>query len=60
MRVQTHIWDIIFPDKYVSKSDIFGPIDYLSDIENLVSFEWAMFEDYGFKYRIIKIFLFLC
>jgi len=41
---------------YVSKSDILGPIDYLSDIENLVSFERAMFEDYGFKYRI-KIFL---
>jgi len=41
---------------HVSKSDILGPIDYLSDIENLVSFERAMFEDYGFKYRI-KIFL---
>ena len=40
----------------MSKSDILGPIDYLSDIENLVSFERAMFEDYGFKYRI-KIFL---
>ena len=42
--------------KYVSKSDILGPIDYLSDIENLVSLERAMFKDYGFKYRI-KIFL---
>jgi len=40
---------------YVSKSDILGPIDYLRDIENLVSLERAMFEDYGFKYRI-KIF----
>ena len=41
--------------QYVSKSDILGPIDYLRDIENLVSLERAMFEDYGFKYRI-KIF----
>jgi len=41
---------------YVSKSDILGPIDYLRDIENLVLFERAIFEDYGFKY-IIKIFL---
>ena len=40
----------------VSKSDILGPIDYLSDIENFVSFERAMFIDKGFKYRI-KIFL---
>jgi len=40
----------------VSKSDILGPIDYLCDIENVVSLERAMFEDYGFKYRI-KIFL---
>jgi len=39
-----------------SKSDILGPIDYLSDIENLISFERAMFKDYGFKYRI-KVFL---
>jgi len=29
----------------VSKSYILGPIDYLSDIEKCVSFEWAMFED---------------
>ena len=42
--------------KYVSKSDILGPNAYLSDIENLVSFERAMFEDYSFKYRT-KIFL---
>jgi len=41
---------------YVSKSEILGPIDYVSDIENVVSFERAMFEDYGCKYRI-KIFL---
>jgi len=26
----------------VSESDILGPIDYLSDIENLVSFERAI------------------
>jgi len=37
-------------DILVSKSDILDPIDYLSDIENLVLFERAMFEDYGFKY----------
>jgi len=41
---------------YVSKSDILGPIDYLSDIENLVSFERAMFEDSSFKHQM-KIFL---
>ena len=33
----------------MSESDIVGPIDYLNDIENLVSFESAMFEDYSFK-----------
>jgi len=42
--------------KYVSETDILGPIDYLSDIENLVSFERAMFEDYSFKH-LMKIFL---
>jgi len=42
---------------YVSKSDIFGPIDYFSDIENLVSFERAMLADYSFKSKM-KIFLF--
>ena len=42
---------------YVSESDILGPIDYFSDIENLVSFERALFADYSFKYKI-KIFLF--
>ena len=36
----------------VSESDILGPIDDFSDIENLASFERAMFEDYSFKYRI--------
>ena len=41
---------------YVSESDILGPIAYLSDIEILVSFERAMFEEYSFKYRT-KIFL---
>jgi len=40
---------------YVSESDI-GPIEYLSDIENLVSFERAMFEDYSFKHQM-KLFL---
>ena len=34
---------------YVSESDILGPIDYLSDIENLVSLERAMVADYYFK-----------
>jgi len=33
----------------VSESDILGPIDYFSDIENLVSLERAMFADYNFK-----------
>jgi len=41
---------------YVSESDILGPIDYLSDIENLVSFEKAIIEDYSFKHQM-KIFL---
>jgi len=40
----------------VPESDKFGPIDYLNDIKNLVSFEKAMFEDYSFKFRK-KIFL---
>ena len=43
----------------MSESDILGPIAYFSDIENLVSFERAMFEDNNFKYTI-KIFLFFC
>ena len=34
---------------------ILGPVDFLSDIENLVSFQRAMFEDYSFIYRT-KIF----
>ena len=42
---------------YVSESDILGPIDYFSDIENLVSFERALFADYSFKYKM-KIFWF--
>jgi len=29
-----------------------GPHDYLSDIEKLVSFERAMFEEYSFQHRI--------
>ena len=41
---------------YVSESDILGPIAYFSDIENLVSFERAMFEDINFKNKT-KIFL---
>jgi len=32
------------------ESDILGPIDYFSDIDNLVSFERGMFADYNFKY----------
>jgi len=40
----------------VSESDILGPIAYFSDIENLVSFERAMFEDFNLKKRM-KIFL---
>jgi len=39
----------------MSESDILGPVDYLSDIENLVSFERDMFADYNFKYKI-KVF----
>jgi len=42
--------------EYVSESDILGPIANFSDIENLVSFERAMFEDYNFENRT-KIFL---
>jgi len=41
----------------VSESDILGLIDFLSDIENLGSFEKAMFEDYSFKHKM-KIFMF--
>jgi len=40
----------------MSESDILGPIAYCSDIENLVSLERAMFEDFNFKNRT-KIFL---
>jgi len=47
---------ILIAGTYVSESDILGPIDYLSDNENLVSFERAMFEDYSFKHEM-KIFL---
>jgi len=41
----------------VSESDILGPTDYFSDIENLVSFERAMFADYSLRNKI-KIFPF--
>jgi len=44
---------------FVSESDILGPVDYLSNIEYLVLFKRALFEDYSFKYRT-NIFLFLC
>ena len=40
----------------MSEPDILGLIDDLRDIENLVSLDRAMFEDYRFKYRT-KIFL---
>ena len=33
---------------YVSESDILGPIDFFSDIANLVPFEKALFADYSF------------
>ena len=36
---------------FVSKYEVLGPTDYLSDIENLVSLERAMFADYSFKYN---------
>jgi len=36
---------------YVSESDILGPIDYFSDIENLVSFERAMLADYSLEIK---------
>ena len=49
-------WILLRP-KTVSESDIFGPIDYFSNIENLISFESAMFADNSFKNKI-KIFLF--
>jgi len=41
----------------VSESDILGPIDYFSDIENLVSFERAMLADYSLRNKI-KVFPF--
>jgi len=41
--------------KYVSESDILGPIDYLSDIKNLVSLKRAMRVDYSLRNKI-KIF----
>jgi len=44
---------------YVSQSDILGPIDYLSDIENLVSFERFTFGDYSFEYKIQIFILFV-
>ena len=37
---------------YVSESDILGPIDYFSDIENLVSFERSIFADYSLRNKI--------
>jgi len=47
----------------LSESDILGPIDFLSDIENLVSFESlserAMFKDYSFKYKMKIVLLFM-
>jgi len=51
-------WSLVnLKAKYVSESDILGPIDYFSDIEILISFERDMFADYSFKNKI-KIFLF--
>jgi len=39
----------------VSESDILGPIDHFSNIENFVPFERTLFEDYSCRNRI-KIF----
>jgi len=47
---------VVIKEIIVSESEILGPIDHFSDIENLVSFERAMFKDFSFKNRI-KIFL---
>jgi len=41
----------LFDFVYVSESDIVGPIEYLSDIDNSVSYKRAIFEDYSFTYR---------
>jgi len=43
----------------VSGTYILAPIDYLSDIKYLVSFERAMFEDNSFKYRTNIFLLFM-
>jgi len=51
-----YFYNLTLTETYVSKSDILGPNAYLSDIETLVSFEGAIFEDYNFKYRT-KIFI---
>jgi len=39
----------------VSEFKIFGPIGYVSDIDNSVSFEMAMYEDYRFNYKKILV-----
>jgi len=46
--------------QYVSESDILGPIDYFSDIEHLVSYEWAILADYSSrnKMKIFPLFIF--
>jgi len=49
----------MYGEKYVSESDILGPIAYFSDIENLVSFEKAMFKDSNFKNRTKKFLFFM-
>ena len=43
----------------VMKSDILSTIDYLSDVENLVSFERAMFECNSYKYRTKLLLLYM-
>jgi len=35
---------------YLSESDILDSIDFVSDIDNLVSFEMAIFADYSKKF----------
>ena len=43
----------------MSESDILDPIAYFSDIENLVPFERAMFEDFNLKNRTNIFLLFM-
>ena len=51
LRTLRMLLTFVFSLPNVSESDILGPIDFFSDIENLVSFERALFVEYSFKYR---------